>query len=164
MRKTLQIKHRGRALLAAVAVVAAVAACSVAVASADGRGLAGSFCSHAVAGSPFPPGLCIQLTFDGQTVQGYYGSPGRIRLNPGTYWLTLTDNSNAHNFSLTGPNGLDEDFTPVDNGGMPVITTTVKIHLDHGSYTLLCDNDGHADAGMEIHIDVVFVRGAGPLS
>ncbi len=154
MSKTVLIRHRGVALLAAVAAVGAIAACSVAAASADGRNLDGSFCSHAVSGSPFPPGLCIQLTFNGQIVQGYYGSPGQISLRPGNYWFTVTDNSNAHNFSLKGPNGLDQDITPVDNGVTPVITETVKIHLDHGSYTLLCDNDGHAAAGMEITIDV----------
>lgn len=154
MSKTALFERRGVALLAAFAAVGAFAAYSVPAASADGRGLDGSFCSHAVSGSPFPPGLCIQLTFDGQTVQGYYGSPAQISLRPGNYWLTVTDNSNAHNFSLTGPNGLDMDITPVSNGSAPVITQTVKIQLDHGSYTLLCDNDGHAAAGMEINIDV----------
>jgi hypothetical protein len=154
MSKSLPFKHRGVALLAAFAAVGAIVAYSVAAAGADGRELDGSFCSHAVSGSPFPPGLCLQLTFGGQTVQGYYGSPGQISLRPGNYWLTVTDNSNFHNFSLTGPNGLDMDITPVGNGSTPVVTQTVKLHLDHGSYTLLCDADAHAAAGMEITIDV----------
>src|SRR6266513_4732847 len=121
MSKTVLFKHRGVALLAAFATVGALAAYSVASASAGGRGLDGSFCSHAVSGSPFPPGLCIQLMFDGQTVQGYYGSPGQISLRPGNYWLTVTDNSNNHNFSLTGANGLDIDITTVNNGSTPVL-------------------------------------------
>jgi plastocyanin len=154
MRKTPPFKRRGAALLAALVAVCVIGGYSVAAASADGRTLDGVFCSHAVSGSPFPPGLCIQLTFGGDTVQGYYGSPGRISLRPGDYWLTVTDTSNAHNFSLTGPDGSDMDITPIDNGSTPVITETVKLHLEHGSYTLLCDNDGHSAAGMEITIDV----------
>lgn len=154
MRKTASVKRRGAALLAASAVACVIGGYSVTAASANGRTLDGVFCSHAVSGSPFPPGLCIQLRFGGETVQGYYGSPGRISLRPGDYWLTVTDTSNAHNFSLTGPDGMDMDITPVDNGSTPVITSTVKLHLEHGSYTLLCDNDGHSAAGMEIAIDV----------
>jgi plastocyanin len=149
-------KMRAAELLIGLAAMAVVGSLLTAPASADGRDLAASFCSHAVTGSPFPPGLCIQLDAGSQSVQGYYGSPGRISLRPGDYWLTVTDNSNAHNFSLVGSDGLDLDITPVNNGGTPppVITETVKIHLEPGSYRLLCDNDGHAAAGMEITIDV----------
>lgn len=154
MSKLSSFARRGALLLAALAAVCVVAAVAAATASADGRDLDGAFCSHAVPGSPFPAGLCIQLALGGQTVQGYYGSPGDISLRPGNYRLTVTDTSNAHNFSLTGPDGLDMDITPVDNGSTPVITKTVELHLDHGSYTLLCDNDDHAAAGMEITIDV----------
>lgn len=154
MRTIVQSRKRAAALLAALAAVGVAAGAVVAPAAADGRALAASFCSHAVSDSPFPAGLCIQLDAGGESVQGYYGSPGRISLRPGDYWLTVTDDSNKHNFSLVGPDGLDLDITPVDNGSTPVITETRKIHLEHGSYTLLCDNDGHAAAGMEIAIDV----------
>ena len=82
----------------------------------DGRMLYGTFCSHMVPDSPFPPGLCIQLAFGDKTVQGFYNSPGRARLGPGTYWLTVTDNSPNHNFSLSGPKGLDEDLTTIPEG------------------------------------------------
>ena len=140
--------------LAAVAAVFVTAAIIVGQASADGRQLDGTFCSHAVSGSPFPPGLCIQLASADQTVQGFFASPGHISLRPGNYWLTVVDNSNFHNFSLTGPNGLDMDITPVPNGTTPTITDTVEVHLDHGTYTLLCDADSHAADGMEITIDV----------
>jgi hypothetical protein len=139
-----------------LAVFVLVAALSVPSAAADGRPLDGTFCSHFVSGSPFPPGLCIQLASADDTVQGYFDSPGQISLRPGNYWLTVVDNSNAHNFTLQGPNGLDMDITPVPNGGTPapVITETVKVHFDHGTYTLLCDADSHAVDGMEITINV----------
>lgn len=142
--------------LLAVFVLALTASPMVPSASADGRALDGSFCSHFVSGSPFPPGLCIQLASADETVQGYFDSPGQISLRPGNYWLTVVDNSNAHNFTLQGPDGLDMDITPVPNGGTPapVITETIKAHFDHGTYTLLCDADSHAVDGMEITIDV----------
>jgi hypothetical protein len=150
MRKFVLFNHRGLAVVTALVAVGAIAGYFSEAASGDGRGLDGTFCSHAVSGSPFPPGLCIQVAVDGQTVQGYYGSPGQIGLRPGNYWLTVTDNSNFHNFSLMGENGLDMDITPVNNGATPVITETVKVHLDHGLYTLLCDAPLHAAAGMEV--------------
>jgi hypothetical protein len=144
------------ALVTTLAAVGAAAALLVPTAAADGRPLDGTFCSHAVSGSPFPPGLCIQLASADQTVQGYFDSPGQISLRPGNYWLTVVDNSNAHNFTLQGPNGLDMDITPVSNGGtpVPVITETVRVRLDHGTYTLLCDADSHAADGMRITISV----------
>ena len=148
------VRGRWLVLLAALAAVGATAAIVVGTASADGRQLDGSFCSHFVSGSPFPPGLCIQLVSGNQTVQGYFGSSGQISIRPGNYWLTVVDNSNFHNFSLTGPDGLDMDITPVPNGATPIITETVKVHFDHGTYTLLCDADSHAADGMEITINV----------
>jgi hypothetical protein len=148
---------RGRVavLCAALAAIGTVAVYTVATASAAGRELEGSFCSHAVSGSPFPPGLCVQLTLDGQTTQGYYHSPGSLTLRPGDYWLTVTDTSAAHNFSLMGPDGLDTDITTVPEGSpaSPVVKT-VKIHLDHGSYMIMCDATGHAAAGMYVNIEV----------
>lgn len=144
------------ALLVTLAAIGVAAAVMVPAAAADGRSLDGSFCSHFVSGSPFPAGLCIQLATADQTVQGYFDSPGQIAVRPGNYWLTVVDTSNAHNFTLQGPNGLDMDITPVSNGATPapVITETVKVHLEHGTYTLLCDADSHAADGMEITINV----------
>lgn len=155
MRTNVLSTKRAAALLVTLAAVGAAGSVA-APASADGRDLAASFCSHAVSGSPFPPTLCIQLDADGQSVQGYYGSPGQISLRPGNYRLTVTDTSNAHNFSLVGPGGVDMDITPVGNGATPppTITATVELHLVHGTYTLLCDNDDHAVDGMRIAIDV----------
>ena len=156
MRKTL-FKRRSVALLAAFIAVAAIAAYSVSAAMANGREPAGSFCSHLVPGSGLPSGLCIQLTFDEQTVQGFANSPGQISLRPGNYSLSVTDNSNNHNFALSGPDGVETEITPVPNGSTAVIDQTVKLHLKHGSYLLLCTSQigvNHAAAGMRINIDV----------
>ena len=152
----LGLPRRVFALLATLAAIGVTAAVMVPTAAADGRPLDGTFCSHFVSGSPFPPGLCIQLVSADETVQGYFDSSGQISLRPGNYWLTVVDNSNAHNFTLQGPNGLDMDITPVPNGGTPapVIPETVKVHFDHGTYMLLCDADSHAVDGMEITINV----------
>jgi hypothetical protein len=119
------------------------------------RMLFGTFCQHAVDGSPFPPGLCIQLKFDDKIAQGYFDHPGEISLRPGNYLLTVTDTSPAHNFSLSGPDGLDEDLTTIPEGSptAPVVKT-VKIHLKHGTYSLFCDADSHAADGMTITIHV----------
>jgi hypothetical protein len=158
MSKTFTFKRRGMALLAALSAVAAVSAYSVAGAWADGREPEGSFCMRA--GGGFPAGLCMQVTLDGQTVQGYGASPGQASARPGNYWLTVTDNSPNHNFELTGPNGLETVLTTNDQGSTnSPFTRTDKIHLRHGSYTLLCTSTvggfgSHASAGMRIDIDV----------
>ncbi len=158
MIKAIFTKQRIAVLLVALATASAIAALAASTGTAtstDGRSLDGSFCSHAVIGSPFPAGLCIQLTSEGQTTQGYYHSPGLLTLRPGNYWLTVTDNSPVHNFSLTAPDGLDMDITttPEGSSSSPVVRT-VKVHLDHGPYRLICDNDGHAAAGMYVDIEV----------
>jgi hypothetical protein len=151
-------KRRGLALLAAFSAVAAVAAYSVAGAWAAGREPDGSFCMRA--GGGFPAGLCMQVTLDGQTVQGYGASPGQASVRPGNYWLTVTDNNPNHNFVLTGPNGLDTELTTIAEGSpTSPVTQTDKIHLRHGSYTLLCTStlgigQHHGDAGMRVEIDV----------
>jgi hypothetical protein len=123
--------------------------------SEHGRVLDAAFCTHFVDASPFPIGLCIELKFGDQTVQGFFDSPGQISLRPGNYWLKVKDTSSAHNFSLTGPDGLDVDFTTVPEGSPTnPVERTFKIQLKHGSYTLLCDADEHAANGMRIAIDV----------
>jgi hypothetical protein len=169
---------RGRVavLLAALATVGTVVAYAAATAAADGRTLEANFCgtSHA----------CMTITFDGATV----GTPTRtdatqpdLTLRPGTYWITVTDNSNFHNFSLrscpgstalcTSDNpasgGVDEDITPICNdpltpaGSCPrtnpaanVIVEPIKVNLEHGTYRLFCDAPGHEGAGMYVEIAV----------
>ncbi len=153
-----------------------VVAYTAATASADGRTLEGSFCgiSH----------TCMAMTFEGAIV----GTPTRtdptqpdLTLRPGTYWLTVTDDSNFHNFSLrscpgstslcTADNpasgGTDHDVTPICNdplttaGSCPRINPaaneideTLKINLKHGTYRLFCDAAGHEAAGMYVDISV----------
>lgn len=132
-------------LLAAL-VPAGTAAADVAVA----RQLVGEFCTNPQA---LPkPGACLSLTFDAQTVEGYTNSPNRtLDLRPGTYWLSVNDDSTAHNFSLETPDGLVQDITGVaDTPGW----VTIKIQLTHGSYTLFCDADDHRADGMYVQIDV----------
>jgi plastocyanin len=125
-----------------------VAVGPIAAGSAEGRQLAGEFCTNPQA---LPKaGACISLSSDGQTAQGYTGSPNRqLTLRPGTYWLTVNDNSAMHNFSLQGPDGLDEDITGIpDTPG----SVTVEVHLTHGLYTLFCDP--HRAFGMYVDIEV----------
>jgi hypothetical protein len=71
------------------------------------------------------PGFTITLQENGQPVTS---------LRPGTYWLTVDDLADAHNFHIRGP-GLDDVVTSVPFMG----TVTHKIHLRHGTYTFQCD-------------------------
>jgi hypothetical protein len=103
-----------------------------------------------------------------------------MTLRPGTYWITVTDNSNFHNFSwrscpgstdlCTAANpasgGTDEDVTPICNdplvaGKCPtanpaanVIQETFKVNLSHGTYRLFCDATNHEAMGMYVEIAV----------
>jgi hypothetical protein len=141
--------------LAAMALLTPLLAALIpgATAAADvtmGRQLVGEFCTNPQA---LPkPGACLSLTFDGQTVEGYTDSPNRtLDLRPGTYWLSVNDESTAHNFSLETPDGLVQDITGIaDTPGW----VTIKVRLTHGSYTLFCDADDHRADGMYVQIDV----------
>jgi plastocyanin len=71
------------------------------------------------------PGFEISLTgSDGQAVS---------TLTPGTYTIDVNDQSDAHNFHLTGP-GVEET---TDVGGTG--TTTWTVTLQDGSYHFQCD-------------------------
>lgn len=167
-------------MLAALAAVGSFAAYSVATASAQGRTIDGAFCLSTT--TPF----CLQATFDGQTVMNYGTGTGcgpltpanctptangPLALRPGTQWIAVTDNHNAHNFELrscpgsttacTDTNGAETQITPVCNttgsptpcGGTTttaIISDTLKINLKHGTYRLFCDTMGHEAAGMYI--------------
>jgi len=113
-------------------VVLALAACAAVGAVAAVPGLSSSQ-DRQLEGT-LGPGLTIHLTKYGAAVTS---------LRPGTYWLTVTDNTQFHNFHIFGP-GLDDEVTgpPAEKPG----TVTVKIHLSHGEYTFQCDP--HADMGM----------------
>jgi hypothetical protein len=101
----------------------------------------------------------MQVALGGQAVEGFYRSPGEASVRPGNYWLTVTDDSQNHNFVLTGPNGFETELTTIAEGSTTSpVTKTDKIRLGHGSYTLLCTSSAgagpHAPAGMRIDIDV----------
>jgi hypothetical protein len=134
-------------LLAALAAAGAVAAYAAATASADGRTLVGRFGFDAVpsdtsyyqqCGPPKNAGFTIVLSEDGQPVTA---------LQPGTYWLTVTDNCPNHNFELRSCPGSESPCAPDSGGAEQEITSvsgtpgavTVKVHLEHGTYRLFCD-------------------------
>lgn len=137
--------------LAALALAAATVATGFGVAGArsdEGRRLSGSYCSNPNA---MPrPGACIQLSFADQTAQGYTSSSSRtLTLRPGVYWLTVDDNSTAHNYSLESPDGSDQDLTGVaDTPG----SVTYKVDLTHGTWVLFCEP--HRAMGMYVDIEV----------
>jgi hypothetical protein len=159
MKKSLGIarsipRARVAALVAALVAVGAVTAFLVGTASAQGRTLTGQFGFDTSAasgqpyyhqcGPPMNPGFTISLTEDGEPVTS---------LEPGTYWLTVTDNCKNHNFELRScpgsdspcdpsSGGVEQELTPMNdpstaNGATG--TVTVKIHLVHGTYRLFCD-------------------------
>jgi hypothetical protein len=109
-----EMRRRALAVAACVAIGIVLAAGGILL-SAAGREL------HGTVG----PGFTITLDdADGQPVTS---------LRPGTYWLTIDDLSNRHNFHIFGP-GLDETTTVSFTG-----TITLKVHLSHGEYTFVCD-------------------------
>jgi hypothetical protein len=176
-------------LLTTLAAVGAVAAYMTATASADqGRTIVGNFClsDHL---------FCISAGLDGQTpVEGYGvdgnggvcakppGDPsvpsgpqycvpsgtGLLTIRPGTYWISVDDPLNSHNFELRscpgstapcGPGqGSEQQLTPVCNDdpanpdvfkcstttpypetAATEIVKTVKLDLKPGTYRLFCD-------------------------
>ncbi len=140
-------RTRLAALLAALATIGAIAAYSVATASGEGRTLVGQFGFDTAAASglsyyhqcaPMNAGFTISLTEDGNPV---------TTLQPGTYWLTVTDNCTNHNFELRSCPGADSPCDPSSGGVEQEITSlsgapgtvTVKLHLVHGTYRLFCD-------------------------
>ena len=83
------------------------------------------------------PGFTITLTKSGKAVK---------TLAPGTYKMTINDESTGHNFDLFGP-GVSKK-TSVQGTGTVVWTVT----LTKGSYTYQCDI--HFASGMIGHFTV----------
>lgn len=140
----------GVLLLAALVTVGLVVTVGpIGAGAAAGRQLDGAFCTNPQA---LPkPGACIALSAGDQTAQGYTDSTDRVlTLRPGTYWLTVNDDSAAHNFSFEGPDGVEQNLTggPGDTPGL----VTFKVHLTHGQYSLFCDP--HRAFGMFVVLDV----------
>ena len=176
MTETVFLKHRIAVPFAAVAAASVIAVSTAAAASTDGRTLEGNFCSSSH--------TCMTITFDGATAS----IPTRtdptqpdLTLRPGSYWITVTDDSNFHKFSLRSCRGstslctsdnpasgaTDQDITPICNdpltrrGPCPktnpaanVIVETIKVNLSHGTYRLFCDAPGHEAEGMYVELAV----------
>jgi plastocyanin len=104
-----------RTLLIGILAVAAVSIPTAATGSSSATALTGAV----------GPGFSISLkNADGTGVS---------HLDPGTYDITVTDNSIDHNFHLRGP-GVDQAS---DIEGMGTVTWTVTI--TDGTYTYVCD-------------------------
>jgi plastocyanin len=86
----------------------------------------------------------------GQALRPRWGPGGEpvTSLRPGVYWLTVHDSTAFHNFHIFGP-GADDVVTTVPFAGG---NATVKIRVDHGTYTFQCDP--HATLGMKGTFDV----------
>lgn len=150
-------KRRIAALVLGLGAAGAVAAFTVEGASAEGRTLDGAFC--AIANNH----TCMTLSFDGVA----HGTPNRddFALRPGTYWLSVFDNSGQHDFVLRSCPGTDSPCT-AGNGTTQQITTigendsgtglhvTVKLNLEHGTYRLYCDAPFHEAGGMYVDFAV----------
>jgi plastocyanin len=149
------MKSKGLAIIAATLQCTLATAAPAAAEPDIGRQLNAQYCTNPMAMPK--PGACIALTFNAQTAQGYTDSPDRtLIVRPGTYWLTVTDDSTAHNFSLARPDGTDTDITDV--AGTPG-AVTVKVNLTQGTWVLFCEP--HRAMGM--YVDLV-VGGVGQVS
>jgi len=159
-------------LLAGLAVAGATAAFIAGTASADGRTLQGTFCTE--------NHTCMAMTLnDGTTFNSSIRAAGEtqpdVTLRPGTYWITLADNSNGHNFALrscVGSTDLCTSANPASDGGQTItplcnsplagggcgpvteIDQTIKLELMHGTYRLYCEQRGHEAGGMYVEIAV----------
>ncbi len=162
-------QRRVAALVALLGAAGAVAAYAVMASSATGTSaatspaLSGAFCNTGQ--TP----LCMSITFNGQTFQGYQGSDHSVHLTlrPGAYSLTVNDNSRFHDFALRSCPGSTSSCDPSSNGAEQPITTvgdapglvTVPIHLDQGWYRLFCNASmgtmTHEDMGMYVDIQAV---------
>jgi hypothetical protein len=190
-------------LFTTLAILGAVAAYTTATASAEGRTIDGTFCLPPPANTSPPPGhwFCMQATSDGQTTQGFCtytgtdpkdncntdlvspggtgtASPGLLVLRPGTYWVTVHDDNDKHNFELrscpgsSSPcafgDGSEQEITPIVNSDpLPVpdactvtdgtVECAIKVTLKPGWYRLFCDAQSpvpHEPRGMYVDIEV----------
>ncbi len=144
--------------IAALVAVGLVAAFWNASARADGRTLTGDFCTTP-AGSMF----CMTVDWGGVL----YGTTNRadLQLRPGTYWITVNDDSSMHDFALRSCPGetsacdQNSDGTSMELTGVAETgTVTEKILLTQGTYRLYCDVGGashfHEVRGMYVDFEV----------
>jgi plastocyanin len=74
-------------------------------------------------------------TINGSVGPGFEISvEGADGLSPGSYTLTVNDQSSSHNFHLTGPGGVDVS-TSVDETG----EKSFQVDLAAGEYKFVCD-------------------------
>jgi hypothetical protein len=166
------VKKASRYRLALPFVALAVAAIAFALlagrSSATGRELDASFCQTST--------FCIDLKYG--DLERNVPNPEPISLRPGTYTLSLVDNSGRHNFALRScegsdttcgppPPGTPDDataLTPICNNDTSPCSSTntldesVKLLLKHGTYRLFCQAMNHEANGM--YVDIV-VGGVG---
>jgi hypothetical protein len=147
------------AAIAALSAAGTIAAFWSTAASADGRSLQGAFCMTNT--TPMSM-LCMQLTWDGVT----YGTNNRadLELRPGTYWLSVTDDSPFHDFALRSCPGSTSPCNSTNPAATATEITTAafatpdpvtdKIQLDYGTYRLYCNVDGHEGRGMYVDFEV----------
>ena len=131
--------------------------------SAADPALSGAFCNTAQ--TP----LCISIASNGETFNGFQGSDHvvHLTLTPGTYSLTVNDNSRFHNFELRScPNSTSRCGQSSNGTAQPITTVadapglvTVQTQLDDGWYRLFCNalmgTMTHEDMGMYVDIQVV---------
>ncbi len=174
------LKRIVAASFATLALAGGVIAYMASTASAQGRTIDGTFCMPTVNG--VMQMFCMQTTFEDQTAEGYTNHPATLTLDPGTYWLTVHDNSTGHDFALRSCPGstspcvagvgvpvqevtskADDCMTSTDPNACAT-GVTVKLLLKAGTYRLFCDvgnnNDFtttgfHESHGMYVDINVV---------
>jgi Pentapeptide repeats (8 copies) len=136
-RRTVQIS------VATLAVVGVIVAFMTSASAAPGNEIDGSFCMQMTGMNMF----CMQATSGGQTAEGYTNHEAALSLSPGTYLLTVNDDSTAHDFALRSCPG--STMPCVAGVGVPVQELTTKafnggdvtdsFDLAAGTYRLFCD-------------------------
>ena len=94
MSKWNNLKRLISVLIVTLAVVGVGVGYLASSSSAQGNTINGTFCM------PTMVMFCMQATFDGQTAEGYTNHEAALSLRPGTYSLTVDDDSTAHDFAL----------------------------------------------------------------
>jgi hypothetical protein len=129
-------------IVAAIAAVITASLITVApgfTSAKDGRSITASFTGTCGPASGQP----ITLTQDGASV---------VSLQPGEYWITMTDICPTHNFTLSDDvNATDGDELTGPIADTPG-TVTLKVLLKHGTYKLFCSNPHHPN--MKVIFDV----------